>query len=205
MAETTGPVLDDNARRAHERLLHDSGLQHQLTDAPVRTPDPPPSDSGPWHLDGLSEAATWLFYGALALLAVIIVYMVVRSARDYRRPARATPLPGEAATEQAAIVARNIALLAEADALAARGDFDAAVHALLLQGVQDIGQRYPSLLRPAYTSRVIARLEGLPQQMRDVYSRIADAVERSRFGGRPIDRSAYAECRAAYAAWAVPT
>ena len=203
MAETTGPVLDEAARRAHDRLIHDTTLQHRFTES-IDKPAAPDVPGQPWDLDGLSDASTVVFYLALGALALVVVYLLIRTARDFRRPIRSPSIKGGMQMDDVQAPSRNAALLAQADALAAQGEFDAAVHTLLLQGVQDIGQRYPALLRPAYTSRVIASLEGLPQQMREVYSRIAAAVERSRFGGRPIDAGAYADCRAAYAAWAPP-
>jgi hypothetical protein len=51
------------------------------------------------------------------------------------------------------------------------------------------------------TSRDIAKVEALPRQARDVFSGIAEAVEQSLFGGRPLDRDGFIRCRQAYEAF----
>lgn len=96
------------------------------------------------------------------------------------------------------------ALLAEADALAAAGRYAEAIHLLLYRSVEDIDGRRPGLVRPAMTSRELARAQDLPMVAREAFSRIARAVEISLFGGRPIDADAWQQCRGAYAELTVP-
>jgi hypothetical protein len=51
------------------------------------------------------------------------------------------------------------------------------------------------------TSRDITRLEALPPAARVLFAGIAEAVELSLFGGRPLDGEGYARCREAYASF----
>jgi len=90
------------------------------------------------------------------------------------------------------------ALLAEADALASAGRFDQAVHLLLFRSIEDIEAKRPKLVRPALTSRDIAGADQIPAGPRSAFGRIVMAVERSLFGGRPLDQTDWTGCRVAY-------
>jgi len=99
-------------------------------------------------------------------------------------------------------VAPARAWLEEADVLAAEGRFAEAAHHLLIRSVEDIGRRRPGLVRPALTSRDLARAPAVPPLARQLFAGIAAVVERSLFGGRPVDANDWGECRAAYADFA---
>jgi hypothetical protein len=90
------------------------------------------------------------------------------------------------------------ALLEDADRLAAEGLFVEAAHLILLRSIQDIQSRRPRAVEVSLTSREIARLEVLPPPARALFAGIAEAVERSLFGGQPLGRDGFAECRDAY-------
>jgi hypothetical protein len=94
------------------------------------------------------------------------------------------------------------AWLEEADALADQGRFAEAAHHLLIRSVEDIGRRRPGLVQPALTSRDLARASAVPPRARQLFSGIAAVVERSLFGGRPVEAADWAECRSAYADFA---
>jgi len=98
---------------------------------------------------------------------------------------------------------RARALLEEADRLASEGRYSEAVRVLLHRSIEDIERAFPVTISPAQTSREIARLEPLSAQGRDVFTGIAQAVETSLFGGRALDAARFAECRAAYASFAL--
>ena len=112
------------------------------------------------------------------------------------------PRPDDAAADAApwrpqAEAAR--ALLVEADGLAAQARFAEAAHLLLLRSVEQIAVRQPDAVRPALTSRDIARAPGLPTDVRSAFTLIAGLVERSLFGGSDVDAAGWSRCRAAYA------
>ncbi|MEI9849813.1 MAG: hypothetical protein WDN24_01895 [Sphingomonas sp.] len=88
--------------------------------------------------------------------------------------------------------------------MAAAGRYEAAVRLLLHRGLEDIARRRPKLLRPALTSREIARTPELPGAVRQTFAAMAAPVERSLFGGRALDRGAWETARDAYRAFALP-
>jgi len=88
--------------------------------------------------------------------------------------------------------------IAEADRLAAAGQFGEAVHLLLGRSLEDIASRRPGLLKPALTARAIAVMAELPDQARLAFGRIAVTVERSLWARQPIDQSAWHDARSAY-------
>ena len=96
------------------------------------------------------------------------------------------------------------ALLEDADRLAAEGAYDQAVHLILYRSIDDIEGRRPRLVRPALTSRDIASLEAVPGQAREAFTRIAQVVEASFFGGRKVGKDEFTACRSAYEAFAFP-
>ena len=73
--------------------------------------------------------------------------------------------------------------------MAAELRFDEAAHILLFRTIDDIEQRRPHALRPALTSRDIARLEEIPPPARTAFARLAEVVERSFFGGRALGQA----------------
>ncbi len=196
----TQPVLHADP---HAELLRHTDLQFTL---PSYTAPTPPAWLK-WLGDALSQAGPelkWLFWAIVAGLAAIVLYVLVRQAMKLRwRPREkdantATQQVWRPAPEKARL------LLADADRLAAAGDYSGAVHLLLLRSIQDIEARFPRLLRPAFTSREIGRLDAIPSNARTTFSGIARAVETSLFAGSPIDREEFARCRSAYEHFAFP-
>ena len=94
--------------------------------------------------------------------------------------------------------------MTEADALAAQGLYAEASHLLLLRSVQDIEKRQPRALRASLTTREIAGLKAVPESARPAFAQIGRVVERSLFGGAPVQADDFASCRQAYEAFALP-
>jgi hypothetical protein len=192
----------DGVAEAHRVLLDTPRLQF---DFPVIAPPEPPA----WLealfrlLGYLRPVAELLFWGAIALVIGTILYFFLREALRARFPERKrqgreahdvhwTPKP-----------VRARALLADADRLAAEGRYAEAVHLLLFRSIDDIEEWRPHLVKPDWTSRDIGMLEVLPPEARRIFARIAEAVERSFFGGAEVDARVFAECRKAYAGFAL--
>ncbi|MFL6863543.1 MAG: DUF4129 domain-containing protein [Allosphingosinicella sp.] len=148
-----------------------------------------------WTVIGLAGAA--LIYGASQRLGHGTWPM------PWRRRRRAG---SEAAEEEgwAPEEAPARAWLEEADALARQGRYAEAVRHLLYRSIEDVGRRRPRLVRPALTSRELAAAPALPPPARSLFARIAASVERSLFGGRPVDAGEWSEARAAYADLVLP-
>ena len=94
--------------------------------------------------------------------------------------------------------ARRRSCWREADALAARGEYDEAVHLLLRRSVADIAGRLPDFLRPSLTARDIAGARSVPTRARDAFAEIARIVEAALFARRPVGAEGWREARGAY-------
>ncbi len=180
-------------------MMADKTLQHVLPGVPQAKP--PPDWIKPF-LQALGAAgggiaiAIWI---AIGLGVCLIIFLIVRElygvqlgwkgGKDFKKTGATDWRPDR---DKARI------LLLDADALAAEGRFDEAVHMLLLRGVADITARRPRLIGPALTSRDIAALPDLPEQARPAFALIAEIVERSFFGGRPVDEAGWLQAREAY-------
>ena len=188
---------------AHEALMHVRGLQHDF-------PPPPPPPQAPGWLRPLLELLTALapvlkvlFWVGAAGVAALILWLIVRdlpiARRLRRKAARGAAQPADWRPDAAAAQA----LLSQADQLAAAGRYDEAIHLLLFRSIQDIGASRPAAVRAALTSRDIVEAAPLSEAGRTAFRRIAEAVERSFFGGRSADRDAFDACRAHYQAFAL--
>lgn len=218
-------MSDDQLAAAHRALRAAGDVQFDMMPAPGR--QPPPAwlkalgEWLEWALAPVGRFLRWIgsfmpdapyarivLWTMIAVLALLILWMVVdrvrhgvwRLPRWRRRPmATEAPPPDDDWTPQAT-TAR--AWLDEADALAAQGQYAQAVHHLLLRSVEDLSRRRPHIVRPALTSRDLARAADIPPAPRRLFAEIAAAVERSLFGGRAIDADEWGRCRLAYADFA---
>lgn len=188
---------------AHQALAADTSLQFELRG--VEPPPPPPGWLQPLIelLSAMGPVFKVVFWLGLAALVVAILWFIGRELIRIRLPDRTKKLDLEDDGWRPAPAAAR-ALLSDADALAAEGRFAEAVHLLLLRSINDIDGRLPNTVRPALTARDIAGLSRLPVAARPAFDRIARVVESSLFGGRPVDRVAFADCRQAYEAFAFP-
>lgn len=187
---------------AHRALLDTRRLQLSFDAAPE--PEPPPG----WLLailDRLGKALIeiaplmkYVFWGGLAVGVLLVAWFAGREILGLRRPDRPRAAPADWRPD--AGVARG--LLAEADALAAAGRFDEAIHLILFRSIADLSRRRPGSVRPSLTSRDIARLGAMPQAPRDAFARIAAAVEHAVFAGRPVGAADFQACRRDFEAFA---
>lgn len=96
-----------------------------------------------------------------------------------------------------------LALLEDADRLAAAGQYDAATHLLLKRSVGQIADARPGLVEPSSTARELAALPALPVAARSAFGTIADRVERSLFALRRLGEEDWQAARSAYAQFAL--
>jgi len=99
--------------------------------------------------------------------------------------------------------AEALALLEEADRLAAAGDYDEATHLLLKRSVGQIAAARPEWVDPSSTARELAVLAALPDGARSAFAIIAERVERSLFALRKLGAEDWQAARAAYAEFAL--
>jgi hypothetical protein len=218
-------VAAERFAAAHRALRADSDIQFDLHRAKPPTPTPawlrafghwigetlkPVGRFFHWIGSFMPDApyARIVLWGVLAVAAVALLWMLLDRFREgmWRLPRwRRRGASGVAGDEDQAWqpeLAPARAWLEEADALASEGLFADAAHHLLIRSIEDIGRRRPGLVRPALTSRELARASAVPPRARDLFSGIAAVVERSLFGGRSVDRDEWLACRSAYADFA---
>jgi hypothetical protein len=197
----------DVVARAHAKLLADASLQFQFTRHVV---PPPPS----WltalakMLQALGPAVRILVWAVVAAVVLGAVFLIVRAVVRYRRRFKPYRVGGPSLGADPASLqptgARALALLEEADRLAAQQRFEEAAHVLLFRTIADVESRRPRAVRPALTSRDIAGLDQIPSRARDALAIIVERVEHGFFGGRPVGAAEFAACRGAYMTFADP-
>lgn len=111
--------------------------------------------------------------------------------------------PNVAAPQWAPQREEALALLEDADRLAAQGLYGEAAHLLLQRSVGQIARARPDWLTPASTAREIGAIRGLPGEARTAFGTIAALVERARYALRPLAAEDWTAARAAYARFAL--
>lgn len=196
-------------------LRQDGDIQFE----PVVLPEPKPREPG-WFeefLRGLSEWFAELFgplgsaFGSswsvvqwilLALLALFVIYLIYRLIGPMGLAPRSAD-PSENTPEWTPNRAQSLALLEDADRLAAEGRFDEATHLLLQRSVGQIAQARPDWVEPSSTARELAALPALSDAARGAFAIISERVERSLFALRSLDRADWEAARSAYADFAL--
>lgn len=143
----------------------------------------------------------WLQWVLLAAVAGFVLVLLVRTFGpvSLRRRRPEAVIEEEWRPEAAA----SLALLEDADRLAAEGRFDEATHLLLQRSVGQIAAARPDWVEPSSTARELAALPALPDGARHAFRIIAERVERSLFALRSLDRGDWEAARAAYADFAL--
>jgi hypothetical protein len=191
--------------QSHRDLLADPALQFQFERTEV--PPPPPDWLTPLikAIEFLAPFLNLIFWAGVALVVGAIIYFIVREAvrrlpqsQEEAKAGDDIPVP-----EYRPAAARAHALLEEADRLAAEGRFGEAVRVLLHRSIEDMEKVFPTAIVPSMTSREISTIEHLSAHGRSTFTKIAQAVERSLFAGRPLNADTYTDCRSAYERFAL--
>jgi hypothetical protein len=208
---TTGTGQIGNAAKAWEAVRADNAIQF----APVTVPKEIPRE--PNWLDavfgwlgrllepvGQALGMSWGVFRfvllAIAIAAVLLLLWRMLSPALGWRPKPKVEAEAEAWTPA---TGEALALLEDADALAAQGRFDEATHLLLQRSVGQIAAARPDLVEPATTARELAALGALPDAARTAFGTIAGRVERSLFALRALGAEDWQAARAAYADFAL--
>lgn len=185
--------------KAHQQLISDKSIQFDL---PAYVPPQPPDWLKPLLdlLSSLGPYMIYLFWGAVISGAAIILLLVFLEMKGiaWRLPWQRARRETEAEEAWRPDAGAAQILLSEADALAARGDYDEAVHLLLRRSVADIAGRLPDFLRPSLTARDIAAAASVPAKARAAFTEIARIVEAALFARRPVGAEGWRQARGAY-------
>ncbi len=142
----------------------------------------------------------WVLLAIGLALALLLVWRMIAPFVGWR--------PGERAEDEGDSgwtpdTGAALALLEDADRLAAEGRFDEATHLLLQRSVGQIAAARPDLVEPATTARELSALAALPDAARAAFGTIANRVERSLFALRSLGAEDWQAARAAYADFAL--
>lgn len=213
-SDDAGLATSETARESWEAVRDDSDIQFD----PIEIPPIPPREPS-WFEEALEQFFRWLgelfgpFGTAIAnawpvlqwvLLAALIAFILYLIARTIGPLARSSAgKKTEEVPEWQPDRRESLALLEDADRLAAEGRFDEATHLLLQRSVGQIANARPDWVEPSSTARELASLSALPDAARAAFGTIAERVERSLFALRALDRTDWETARAAYAEFAL--
>lgn len=186
--------------------------------APVAVADVPPRELGAFErfLQGLFQwlgeilgpigqwlnAWWWLIQWVLiAGLAAFVVVLLVRTFAPLAR--RRTAGSRIEVPAWHPDTATSLALLADAENLAAQGRFDEATRLLLTRSVGELAAARPGVVEPSSTARELAALPALSDTAREAFRIIAERVEISLFALQQLDRADWETARDAYARFAL--
>lgn len=142
----------------------------------------------------------WVF---LALLIAFVGYCLMRLIGPLAKGQKAAKADAEAEPEWQPDREESLALLEDADRLAADGRFDEAARLLLQRSVGQIAAARPEWVDPSSTARELAALPRLSDGARRAFAVISDAVERSLFALRTLSSEDWERARSAYAEFAL--
>jgi hypothetical protein len=210
--ETSDGFLDtdlDAVDRAHAAYLADGELQLERPEQTVEPvpPKPPPA----WlkafsdFLQSLGPFFQFIFWVAAALVVAGLLYFLFGEAIRLRLGGRAKPkerITDDILPDLRPDAGAARSLLEEADALARQGRFAEAVHLLLFRSIEDIQERLEGGVPVSLTAREISSLGRLPDRVKRALEPIIQVVERSFFGGRPVDADGWQQARRSYESFA---
>ena len=139
----------------------------------------------------------------LALAVTLIAFAAWRLTEPLRHGWQRRARGGQDEPEWQPDSAEALALLEDADRLAAAGRFDEAARLLLHRSVQQIAAARPDWIGRASTAREIGAIGALPDRARSAFGLIAARVERSLFALRALDAADWQAARRAYAEFAL--
>lgn len=146
---------------------------------------------------GAWPVVKWVLIALAVAGALFLLWRVVEPLLD--RPAKRDVDDGKWSPRRD----EALALLEDADRLAAEGLFDEATHLLLRRSVGQIAAARPDWVEPSSTARELAALPALPETARQAFGTIAERVERSLFALRSLGPGDWQVARAAYAEFAL--
>lgn len=153
--------------------------------------------------DALGPLAYPMMWVAIAIGVALILLLLWQIVGPLVLGPRGARGKAEEAREWVPETGEALALLEDADRLAAEGRFDEATHLLLKRSVGQIAAARPGLLEPSSTAREIAQLPALSEAARGAFALIAGRVERSLFALRSLSADDWHAARAAYADFAL--
>jgi hypothetical protein len=198
-AQTADPARIEKAAKG---ALSDPRIQTELPGivkpvAPRIRLRPREPQGQPWNLGAGAKVVLWT---VVAVAAAALLYLIFKEVSGMRVRWRRKPATAGAAGEMTyeEEIDEGDRLVAEADQLAAQGQFAEAIHLLLVHGLRRLEVDGMGGIRRAFTAREVLRRSSLPRRAKDLLAVVVAAVEFSHFGGRSADAKIYGDCRTAF-------
>ena len=189
-AGSDGATGDGMGRGPRPRRLAGGELGHDASDRRAMIDARDHEDPG-----AMSSLMTWLMWGMVIVMGVLIVFWVASEFSKYGGDAELAPADESTARMQAAAEAIIDRPLEDADELARRGRFAEAIHTLLLRTLQELVRSAAVRVAPAMTSREILARVPLLADARSALADLITAVEITHFGDEPANAADYDRCR----------
>ncbi len=141
----------------------------------------------------------WILLGGLALFILIFLLRMIGPLAHRASMGRGVKDESDWRPDRD----ESLALLEDADRLAADGHFAEATRLLLKRSVGQIAAARPDWVEPSSTAREISALPELSEAARAAFRTIAERVERSLFALRALNRGDWEAAREAYASFAL--
>jgi hypothetical protein len=155
---------------------------------PPRLPNIPPIGVGATTAAHVGPVVIYALIAALAILVLAAIFMAYRGSGR-----RTAPEVAQAISTPITPQAPRPVILDRIEELAAAGDFEAAIHLMLLRALVTLRTRLGEL-PDSLTSREILRRSNLPRDAAKPLSVIIGAVEVSHFGGQSPNEAVYRLC-----------
>src|SRR4029077_16280534 len=196
------PVFADQDKGPSKQTI-DRTLQQVIRDQDIQHDPPQPEDvSHPFNLNLDLGALRMPIYVLLCAGLLLMLWYLGKAIIDLVRPMgqKVPTAHGETVAVQPMAVdsAPDLPELEEILRLARAGDYEAAIHLLLLQGLRQLARLTGTVMALPLTSREILRRPDLPQGAGRDLATLVDAVEISRFAGRAAEASLFETCLASY-------
>ena len=181
------------------QVIKDEGIQH----------DPPaPIEQ---HDTSLNLDLGWLRIPMLVLLGgglLLLLIFAIKGFLEMSRPSgQAVPKKTAETVEVRPLLPAAPEMLPELEEvmrLARSGQYEAAVHLLLLHALRQVARLTGATVARSLTSREILRRHDLPEGFGRDLATLVGAVEISRFGGRSAGEKVFETCLASYQRLAAP-
>jgi hypothetical protein len=194
------PVAGDEVRGPVEANRHDTTKKSPIEDSqggPGGFPFAPPTGAPRAELDDTGHAIiSGILWSLAAIGGAIFIYLV---ARNYS--ALVHSRKDSKGAVESKLVPETVAAgppLSDAEQFAAAGQFEEAIHALLLHALQAVERKRERPFPRNFTSRAIARAFDASDACRAPLSALVGAVEIHRYGGRPCGPLEYIHSRSHY-------
>jgi len=177
--------------RTLQQVISDQDIQHD-------PPQPLHMPNFNWNLGDLRIP----LYVLLGIGLLLVLWYVGKAVVDIARPTGAAVAKEATETVKSQPLTtdepQSLPELEEIMRLARAGNFEAAIHLLLLQGLRQLVRLTGAVVALSLTSREILRRPGLPEGAGRDLATLVDAVEISRFGGRTAGATLFETCLASY-------